>query len=310
MMGSVQPREEKLAAGLIIMVIAQMFFTGTDTSAKWLSLAGLPALQIAFVRYFIHFLLAILVYLPREGLPALKSNSPLKQFLRSTCLLGATIFNFLALKYLPISVTTTISFAGPMLVTLLAIPLLGEKVGIHRFSAVCVAFVGVLVVVQPWDASFHPAMLLSLSVLLCGSIYYIVTRMLSGIDGNATMQLWSSGMGTVALLPLALSEWTWPVSIHTWVILCFVGFFGAAAHTIVAAAHRLADASILAPIVYIQVFFATVSGILVFGSWPTISTLAGGAIIIASGLYIWQRTSGRKPSGAPLGSISNYRHSS
>ncbi|MDO6732770.1 DMT family transporter [Marinovum sp. 2_MG-2023] len=283
------PREDKSTSGVLWMALGVMFFTCIDTSAKWLILAGIPALQVVFARYMGHLLVALVVYLPQEGRSALVSNSPGKQFLRSAFLLGSTALNFTALQYLPITVTTTIMFAGPVVVTLLAIPILGEKVGLRRIIAVCVGFFGVIVVMQPWGAEFHPAMILSLGALVMASMYFVMTRLLAGVEGNATQQIWSSGIAAIAILPFALADWHWPTDTTTWLVFAIIGVFGACGHICATIAHRLADASLLAPVIYIQIFSAAAAGILVFATWPTIWTLGGGGIIIASGLYIWQR---------------------
>lgn len=279
------------------MALAVLFFTCIDTSAKWLILAGLPALQVVFCRYFGHFLVALAVYLPTEGLRALRSNSPGRQFLRSVFLLGSTVFNFSALQYLPITVTTTIMFAGPIAVTLLSIPVLGERVGIHRMAAVCTGFAGVLIVMQPWGAEFHPAMLLSIGSLIMASLYFVLTRMLAGIESNATSQIWAAGLASASLLPLVISGWVWPRDPTGFVVLALIGVFGASGHIAATRAHRLAEASILAPVVYVQLLLAALAGILVFSAWPTVWTLAGGLVIIAAGLYIWwrERLKGRQP---------------
>lgn len=289
MTSEVRPREERTAAGVGLMALAVLFFTGIDTSAKWLTLAGLPVLQIVFARYAGHFVLSALLYLPQDGLAAFRSHAPRRQLLRSALLLGGTVLNFAALQYLPITVTTTIAFAQPIVITLIAIPILGEVVGVRRLIAVCVGFLGVLVVVQPWGVEFHPAMLLSLVCLFVASGYFVMTRMLAGVETNATQQLWSSGLATLVLAPFALAVWTWPERPLDWVVLCGIGGFGAFGHIAVTTAHRWADASILAPMVYAQIVFAAVASILVFGTWPTVWTLGGGAIIVASGLYIWHR---------------------
>ena len=271
------------------MFLAIVFFTCIDTSAKWLSIAGLPVVQIVFARYAGHLIYTLALYLPREGVSVFKSNSPGKQFLRSSFLLLSTVLNFQALKYLPITVTTTIMFAGPIVITLLAVPLLGEKVGIRRVLAVCTGFLGVLVVIQPWGTAFHPAMFFSLATLVVSSLYFIMTRMLAGIESNATQQVWSSALATIALSPLAWQVWVWPETSGQWIVLCVIGCFGALGHISATTAHRWADASILAPLIYSQVFWATVVGILIFDTYPTVWTLGGGAIIIASGVYIWKR---------------------
>lgn len=286
---SVRPREDRTALGVMTMALAVVFFTCIDTSAKWLVMLGLPALQVVFARYAVHFLLGLVLFLPSEGFDALKSNAPKRQILRSAFLFGSTILNFTALQYLPITVTTTIMFAGPIVVTLLAIPVLGEKVGIRRILAVCTGFIGVLVVMQPWGVSFHPAMLLSIGALVIAAMYFVMTRLLAGIESNATSQIWSSGLATVCLAPFAIPIWVWPETTLDYAVLCFIGIFGGLGHICATTAHRLADASILAPVIYIQLLLASVAGILVFDTWPTVWTLGGGLIIIASGIYIWQR---------------------
>lgn len=287
-MSETKPREDRAGSGVLMMALAVVFFTCIDSSAKWLILGGLPALQVVFVRYLGHTLVAIATFVPQEGLSAFRSNAPWRQLLRSLFLLGSTTLNFTALQYLPITVTTTIMFAGPIVVTLLAIPILGEQVGLRRIIAVCTGFIGVLVVMQPWGAEFHPAMLLTAGALCMAAMYFIMTRLLAGIEGNAVSQIWSAGIAAAALLPFVIQTWTWPTGVD-WIAFLLIGCFGASGHIAATTAHRWADASILAPVIYIQLFLAAIASVVLFDTWPTLWTLAGGAIIIASGLYIWQR---------------------
>lgn len=286
---AVAGREDRTARGVALMALAVVFFTLIDSSAKWLMIAGLPALQVVFCRYAGHFLFSVALFVPREGMAAFRSASPLWQAARSILLLGSTILNFLALSYLPITVTTTINFAGPIVVTLLSIPILGEQVGIRRIAAVCTGFIGVLVVMQPWGAAFHPAMMFNIASLLFSGLYFILTRKLAGIESNSTSQLWTSGFATLAMAPFAIGLWIWPTTVWDFTVMLAIGCFGALGHIGATSAHRLADASILAPVIYIQLLLAALAGILFFGTWPTPWLLAGGMIIIASGLYIWQR---------------------
>ncbi|MEO1329307.1 MAG: DMT family transporter [Pseudomonadota bacterium] len=297
-MTPVNPREDRTTFGLLVMLMAVSFFTCIDTSAKWLiSVAALPALQVVFARYAGHFVLAVAVYAPMEGADAFRSNAPLKQFLRSSFLLGSTVLNFLALQHLPITLTTTIMFAGPIVVTFLAIPLLGEKVGLRRIIAVCVGFIGVLVVIRPWGADFNPATLFSLGALFLASLYFVMTRMLAGVESNATSQIWSSGIATLAIAPMAVPLWVWPESPLTALILTLIGVFGAVGHIAATYAHRMADASVLAPVIYVQILLVAFASWLVFATLPTLWTLGGGVIIIGSGLYIWWRERTKSASG-------------
>lgn len=287
----IEPREDRVAAGVVLMSLAAVLFTCIDTSAKWLAAAGVPVLQIVFARYLGHFLYGLAYYLPTEGTATFRSQAPGRQILRSFFLLGSTVLNFQALKYLPITVTATIAFAGPIVITLLAIPILGERVGIRRIVAVCTGFLGVLIVVQPWSAAFHPAMFYSLGGLGMASMYFVMTRLLTGIESTATQQIWASGLATLVLAPFALRVAIWPEAGLDWLVLCTIGAFGLCGHVAATTAHRWADASILAPLIYSQIFWAALAGVIVFNTWPTVWTLGGGAIIIASGLYIWHRES-------------------
>lgn len=289
MSNAVAPREDRTTAALFAMVGAVFFFTLIDTSAKWLVIAGLPAIQVVFVRYAVHLLMSLGLFLPRDGIGAIRSNAPKRQALRSVFLFCSTAMNFTALKYLPITITTTIMFAGPIVVTLLAIPILGERVGMHRIIAVCIGFLGVILVMQPWGVGFHPAMLLNVGALCLAALYFVMTRLLAGIESNATSQIWASGLATLFLVPFAVSNWVWPTAAVDWIFFLLIGVFGGSGHILATAAHRMADASILAPVVYIQILLASLAGIVFFGTWPTIWTLGGGLIIIAAGIYIWHR---------------------
>ena len=283
------PREERATLGLVLMALAVLCFTCIDTSAKFLIQSGHAALQVVFARYFGHFLISLVVFLPREGRGALRSARPLLQALRSFFLLGSTLLNFLALSFLPITLTTTIMFAGPIAVTLLSVPVLGERIGARRLSAVMVGFVGVIVAVQPWGADFHPAIFLSLGALVSAASYFVMTRLLAGIEGNAASQLWVSGIASLVVAPIALTQWQWPETFTGYIVLGGIGAFGVIGHSLATIAHRFADASLLAPVVYLQLIFATIAGLFVFAESPTVWTLLGAAIIGAAGVYIWQR---------------------
>ena len=290
----VLPREERTASGVMMMALAVAFFSGIDVTAKWLTLAGLPVIQIVFIRYLVHFALGLAIYFPLEGKDVFHSHAPARQILRSFFLFGGTIFNFTALKHLPITVTTAINFAQPIVITLLAIPILGERVGIRRVLAVCAGFFGVLIVVQPWGAEFDWALFYSLTTLLIASLYFIMTRMLACVESNSTQQIWSSGLAVAALMPFAIPIWIWPDAPLEWTILLLIGAFGFFGHSATAIAHRWADASILAPMIYSQAIWAVLAGIFIFQSWPSIWTYIGSIVIACSGLYIWRRESGKE----------------
>ncbi|AUH33499.1 DMT family transporter [Paracoccus tegillarcae] len=274
-------------SGLLTFTCAVALFAVVDTSAKWLILAGLPALMVAFVRYFGALVMIVAVALPRDGLGAFRSVNPKLQLLRSICLMFSTVLNFIALTYLPLSTVVSIMFAGPVMTTLLAVPLLGEKITARRMAAVLLGFSGVLVVMQPWGDGFQPAMLISVCAMTATSLYFILTRRLAN-EAQVTQQLWSTSVASLVLLPVALTQWSWPHDAVEWSVLLFIGPVALAAHTLVVRAHRLAAASVLAPVIYLQLIFVSITGYLIFGAVPGLSVIVGGGIIIAAGLWLRQ----------------------
>lgn len=274
-------------SGLLTFTCAVALFAVVDTSAKWLILAGLPALLVAFMRYFGALVLILAVALPQEGLAAFRSVNPKLQFMRSICLMLSTVLNFIALSYLPLSTVVSIMFAGPVMTTLLAVPLLGEKITPKRLAAVLLGFSGVLVVMQPWGDGFQPAMLISIGAMLATSVYFILTRKLAN-EAQTTQQIWTTLVASLVLLPFALTHPALPQNTLEWAVILLIGPVALAAHTLVVQAHRLAPASVLAPVIYLQLIFVSITGYVIFGSVPGFSVIVGGAIIIAAGLWLRQ----------------------
>ena len=282
-------REDKPTVAVILMFVAVFLFTLIDSSAKWLILDGLSAVQVIFARYCGAFFVVILLFIPRGGLSHFVSNNPKLQFSRAMALLGGTTFNFFALKFLPITTTIAIFFAMPLVITVLGYLIFGEKVGLRRFAAVFVGFLGVLISIQPWGEDFHWAMILSVAALFSASGYFILTRQLAGQDNNATSQLWSSGVATLAIAPFAFQNWHWPQTNMGFFVFVIIGVFGAISHILATRAHLLANASTLAPTMYAQVIYATIVVYFIFNTLPSVWTGLGTIIITGSGLFIWKR---------------------
>ena len=278
-----------LTLGYSLMLGAFLCFSVMDTSAKWLVAAAIPALQVAWLRYFGHLLIVIAAYTPRQGLSILKSKNPKLQSFRAMFLLVGTCLNFTALHFLPLTITIAIFFVTPLTVCLLSIPVLGEKVGLKRLLAVLVGFGGVLVIVQPWSQGFDPHVFLSIAAMLSISCYFVMSRVIAGLDSNATTQVYVSGLGTALLAPLALYFWVWPENLHAWILLILIGTLGMIGHSMVTKAHHYAEASVLAPTVYSQMIFIAILSWIVFSEPPDRQTLIGTSIIIGSGLFIWFR---------------------
>ncbi len=289
MSGAVLPTEERRNLGIALMLCAFFCFTMIDTSARWLVTSGMPPLEVSFVRYAGHLFIMAALVPPLQWRLVLRSRARTVALLRAGCLAGATILNFFAVRYLPLSVTSTIFFTTPLWVCLLGGPLLGERIGPRRAAAVVIGFAGILVVTRPGLGAVHWAAILSLGAALFAAFYFMLTRRLAGIDSTATQQFYAATVGTLLLLVPAVLDWQWPVAAADWLAFAAIGCFGWAGHQITVIAHRMAPATTLAPFVYLQLVFMAAAEWTVFGTEPDLWVFAGAVIVVASGLFIWMR---------------------
>jgi drug/metabolite transporter (DMT)-like permease len=275
-------------AGIGLIVLACLSFSVLDATAKYMS-TSLPTLQIVWVRFVSHVLLTLVLFQVWRKPSLLKTRRPVLQLVRAFCLLGTTICNFLAVRYLQLAETMAIMFAGPFVITALAGPMLGEWAGARRWAAIFVGFLGVLVVTQPGLGGMHWAAIYSVAAMTFYAFYALLTRQLTATDGSAGLLIISGIVAAIAMTPAGLSVWQTPPDAWTWVLLFATGIFGAGGHFLFIMAHRIAPAPVLAPFIYTQIVWMIALGYLVFGDVPTLTTLLGAAIVVASGLYILYR---------------------
>jgi drug/metabolite transporter (DMT)-like permease len=204
-------------------------------------------------------------------------------------MVSTTAFNFLALQYLRLDQTVTVVFLAPLLVALLAGPLLGEWAGWRRLVAIFVGFLGVLIVVHPGVGGLHPAFLLAFGSMLAYAFFMLLTRYLAAYDKPLSMLFYSILLGTFGAAPIALWQWVWPETVGQWLLLSILGVLGGSGHYLFIHAYRLAPAPAIAPFLYVQLLIMVGFGYAVFGDLPDVWTLAGSAVIIASGVYLLHR---------------------
>ncbi len=287
---SARQNEDKPMAGIILMLFAFFFFSCIDVSAKWLGVLGLPALQLAFMRYVGHSVISVML-ISRGALDLSRFGTD-HWFLvlsRSFLLMFSTILNFFAVQYLPLTITSTILFSAPIMICALSWPMLGEKVGLWRWMAITIGFLGVVIAVRPFGESFDWAALLSVGGAFSFALYSIITRRLSGVVASDTMQLYSGLTGTIVLLPVALSVWQNPENEFQWAVMVFLGIFGWMGHEFLTRAHGFAPANTLSPYGYTFILYVTIWSILVFDHLPDIWTVTGALVIVFAGLIIWFR---------------------
>jgi drug/metabolite transporter (DMT)-like permease len=282
-----QEHRRQRLIGIALMCGAVVCFACLDAMAKYLG-GHMDTLQVVGVRYASAFLIALMFYNPINRPGLLKTTRPALQLGRSALMLGSTVFNFMAFRYLQLDEALAILFSTPFLIAILAGPLLGERVGWRRWTAIMVGFAGVLVVVRPGLGGMQWAALLSLGSAICYAGYNITTRMLSRTDSSETTLFYANMLGVVIMVPILPLVWTAPSWIDV-VLMVALGGFGAGGHFLLIVAHRLAPASVLSPFIYTQIIWATTLGYLVFANVPNYWTLTGAGIVIASGLYLFYR---------------------
>ena len=285
----IAPIEHNANKAILILLLAQSILIFLDVSAKWLSVAGMPTTEIMFSRYGIHVGLLLLLILPVRGWSLFRTGNWKLELARGLCLLGSTAGNFLAMRYLPLTVTGALLFTMPLMVCALSGPMLGEHVGWRRWLAIGVGFIGILVIIRPGTEAFHPAALLSLGAAFFGAVFGIFTRKLAGVDGAMTQQLYAGGIALVAVTPFAFSGWVWPSEAVSWVAFFTLGTAGVLGHVLISVAHRYATPATLAPFNYLQLLYLALASWAIFNQPPDNWFFLGATIIIGSGLYIWLR---------------------
>jgi drug/metabolite transporter (DMT)-like permease len=246
-------------------------------------------IEVVWARYMSAFVLALAMFNPVKRPRLMHTSRPWLQLVRSALLLMSTALNFVALRYLQLDQAIAIIFSTPFMVAVLGGPLLGEWVKWRRWTAIIVGFCGVLLVAQPFSGGIHPAALLSLAGAACYAIYSVSTRILSRSDSDETTNFYSNLVGVVATSIAVPFIWTSQSDPTIILLMCSMGLFSGFGHYLLIVAHRLAPASVLAPFIYTEIVWMIALGFLVFGDTPNHWTLAGVAIVIASGIYLLYR---------------------
>ena len=272
--------------GILLMLASIGFITVIDTGAKYMT-ADLPALQLVWGYFFgIFASLCILAAAKGRRLPRqLATRRPLLHLGRVGLLVISISLLFVALTYMSLADATAISFTSPLFITLLAIPILGEKVDKVRWLAVLGGLCGVLVVVRPGSGLASWVSLLPLFGALAFAAFQIATRLLAATE-NTFATLFYTGLFGLLWSSLALPfVWVSPQPWH-WLAFLLQGALGVAAHLCMIKAFAVAEASLLAPFNYSKLIWAAAAGYLVFDAIPTLNTLAGAAIIALAGLFV------------------------
>jgi len=274
--------------GIGLVSLTFLVFSLLDGSAKWL-VSVMPVIMVVWLRFATHVLVAGVVLFPLRGFGLVRTRHLRWHIVRALMFVAMTGINFWALQYLQLTVTSSIFFSVPLIIALISASFLGEKLDAGKWIAIVAGFAGVLVIVRPWGAEFHPAMLASVVNALLYAAFMMMTRRLAAYDSPETIQYLPAVGATIGLAPFAFAAWEWPSGWLEWTVACLMGVLGGLGHYLLALAHRYAPASVIAPFLYQQVIYMALFGYLVFGDVPSAWVWLGAAIVIASGLYLFSR---------------------
>lgn len=268
------------------LLAAQFFFNCVDSAGKYL-VQNHSVVTVIWARSFFHALFMVAyVAIKYSGPPPCPARWDL-QVLRGLLLLGFAGFFFAALKYLPQAEAASISFMSPLLMLVLAGPLLGERVTVARWIAVLAGFAGMLVIVRPGSELAPIGIVFAILTVVCNSCFQLITRRLAHSGDPLLTILWTALISTIAatlILPIAPPT-AWP---NAWDSLLFLSFglTGSLCHFFLIAAYRRAPASAIAPFIFCHIVYAVIFGWVFFGQFPDALSFTGIAVIVASGAGI------------------------
>jgi drug/metabolite transporter (DMT)-like permease len=282
------------AKGAALLTLSTFCFASMDATAKGL-MARYEPMQVIWARYAVQALLVIAIVSPWLRSVARTRHLRL-QVIRSGFLFGSTLCGFFAFSFMPLAEATAIFEVGPLAITALAALVLGERVGPRRWTAVALGFVGAMIVIRPGGEAFQLAALLPLAGAMSFAAYAIATRFLSDAESFWTTSLYSALLGA-GLASLSLPfVWRTPTGADA-AIMVMMGMIGTAGQLLIIKAFNAAPASAIAPFTYAHLIWASFWGYALFGDAPDLWTVAGAAVIVGSGVYVWRRE--RLLRGAP-----------
>ena len=273
--------------GIALMLAGIAGFSVMDAIIKWLT-ADYSVAQVVALRSWFGLPLLCLFALYEGGLKSLRTRRPLVHVGRYLLVLALSFSFFWALSQMKLVDAIAITFAAPIFITALSVPLLKEPVGLHRWAAISVGFCGVLIMLRPGMGVFQWAALVVLGSVVVYALLMITTRAFKSTESTAALMLYPQlGMSLTGIV-LAPNFWVTP-SLGDLGLFALAGLFGSVGVMCLTHAFRLGPAAVISPFEYSALIWATLLGFLLWGELPDAITLVGAGIVISSGLYIIYR---------------------
>ena len=281
-----RPGEHKSLA-ITLILLATLVFAISDAMAKLMT-AGLPPAEILWIRGVVVAIITLPIAFARIGRRAFVTDHPKTQIFRGVCVFTSSLCFVTGLSSLPLADAAAINFIWPILITLLAIPILGEKVGVRRWAAMIFGFMGMLLIIRPGSGAFQTSAIFPLGAAVLWALGSVVTRRMSATEPPETTLVWSALVALVGSSLLLPFIWVTP-SWYEIGLGVLVGLGSAVGHAMIVFAYERANATMLAPFAYLQLVWSMLLGLFLFQTVPDRWILIGAGMIVLSGLYTAHR---------------------
>jgi drug/metabolite transporter (DMT)-like permease len=285
-------------SAILLLVSGVTLFGIMDGLGKFLA-GEYSVVQVVWARYAFAVPVILATARPAAWSGLLRCERPSLQAARGLLPLLASVTVIVGLRLLPLADATAISFASPLLVVFLSVPLLGERVSVHSWVGVVCGFIRVLLIVRPGAGTIAWAALFPLATAFFFALYQVLTRLVSRRDDPVVTLAWTVAVGLVLTTPLLPAYWH-PVGGTDWPLLVLSGLLFGSGQFLLIRAFAMAPAAVLAPFTYAQIVAAVVFGVVVFGDVPDLWTAAGTAVVILAGVYVLRRQAASR--AAPVSS--------
>tara|TARA_B100000475_G_scaffold46820_1_gene31433 strand:+ start:447 stop:1313 length:867 start_codon:yes stop_codon:yes gene_type:complete len=275
--------------GIFLMVITTIVFASQDGLSKYLA-TEYNVYMVVMIRYwfFAAFVMTISSRKPGGVKQVAKTKTPLLQIFRSLVLVAEMCVTVLAFTLLGLAETHAIFASYPLIIAMLSGPILGEHVGWRRWLAICVGFFGILIILNPGNGIFSPYALVPLAGAILFALYGLLTRYAGQYDNSSTSFFWTGIVGCIAMTAIGLNFWD-PVSQGDWSIMLILSASGMLGHFLLIKCYEVAEASAVQPFAYLQLIWASLIGVIIFGEQITTNVLIGACIIVGAGLFtLWR----------------------
>ena len=275
--------------GILLMIITTIVFASQDGLSKYLA-TEYNVYMVVMIRYWFFAAFVISMSSRRTGgiKRVAKTKSPILQIFRSVILVAEMCITILAFTLLGLAETHAIFASYPLIIAMLSGPILGEYVGWRRWLAISVGFIGILIILNPGNGIFSPYALVPLAGAILFALYGLLTRYVGQYDNSSTSFFWTGVVGSIAMTVVGLNFWD-PVSKSDWSIMLLLSASGVVGHYLLIKCYEVAEASAVQPFAYLQLIWASMLGIIIFGEQITTNVLIGACIIVGAGLFtLWR----------------------